>query len=302
MFRKEQGLALRDTAKKYQNRNELTFLTNIWKKFLNDEDTRFVKTTAEGELEDREEAIRWIETAWEKDHLSCNWGADFKRDWVSKLRNLDASMEFHTEKIPRVKNPRPDLTYGLSEAGFSKVEQNINDDHGAGLSVETFHPFFIVEAKIGERPIDEAELQCARGGAAMLRLKRKFDMLAEGTYDDEEVKQGQKKSGNHQETPIHHYQVDTKSFVFSLALVPRSATMFVHWAEEAFAQDGTLVTTNWHANHVAEYFLRDGAPWIELHRDIDNVLDWGTLTRKQELRDLCKKIHEHEQSNKRQKT
>lgn len=211
-------------------------------------------------------------------------------------------MEFHTEKTPRVKNPRPDLTYGLLEAAFSKLEQDTNDEHGAGLSVGIVHPFFIVEAKIGERPIDEAELQCARGGAAMLRLKRKFDKLAEGTYVDEEDKKGQKITGNRAETPIHHYRTDTKSFVFSLALVPRSATMFVHWAEEAFSEDGTLVTTNWHATHVADYFLREGAPWIELHRDIDNVLDWGTLTRKQELEELCRKILEREQSNKKQKT
>ena len=286
----------------------MTFLVHVWTKFLDAEDTRLVKTTADGELEDEEGAIRWIETAWKKDHLRCNWNADFTRGSVPPLVNLDPSLRLHTEKVPRVKNPKPDLTYGLLQAAFAKVEQDINNKHGAGLSVDIVHPFFVVEAKIGGKPIDEAELQCARGGAAMVRLKRNFDKHADGTYVDEEAKQGQNKDGNHvaerispnkEEIPIDHYRTDTKSFAFSLALVPRSATMFVHWAEEAFSKEGTLLTINWHATHVAEYQLRNGAPWIELHRDIDNVLDWGTLTRKQELRDLCSQIFTREVSGKR---
>ena len=105
-----------------------------------------------------------------------------------------------------------------------------------------------------------------------------------------------------EEIPIERYRSDTKSFAFSLALDPLFATMFVHWAEEAFSKEGTVITINWHATPVASYILRYVEPWIDLHRDIDNVLDWGTLTRKQELKDLCKKIDEREQSNKRQKT
>lgn len=53
-LKKEQGLALRDTAKEYANSNELTFLVNVWTKFLGAKDTRLVKTTADGELEDKE--------------------------------------------------------------------------------------------------------------------------------------------------------------------------------------------------------------------------------------------------------
>ena len=290
----------------------MTFLVHVWTKFLGVEDTRLVKTTADGELEDEEGAIRWIETAWKKDHLRCNWNADFTRGSVPELVNLDPYLQLHTEKAPRVKNPKPDLTYGLLQAAFSKAEQGINDNHKAGLSIGMVHPFFVVEAKVAEKPIEEAELQCARGGAAMVRLKRKFDKLAEGTYVDEKAKQGQDKDGDHvadqispnKEIPIDHYRTDTKSFAFSLALVPLLARLFVHWAEEAFSEEGTLLTINWHSAYVAQYLLgeRDGAPWIELHRDLDNVLDWGTLTRKQELTDLCNKIVEREQSNKKQKT
>lgn len=268
-----------------------------------------MKTTADGELEDEEGAIRWIETAWKKDHLRCNWNADFTRGSVPPLINLDPVLKIHTEKAPRVKNPKPDLTYGLLQAAFSKNEQDINDEHGADLSVGIVHPFFVVEAKIAERSPAEAENQYARGGAAMVRLKRKFNSLAEGTYKDKEAQHGEdgdhlagQMSHNKEEVPIDHYRTDTKSFAFSLALIPQFATMLLHWAEEAFSKEGKLLTINWHAAHVAQYLLRDSAPWIELHRDIDNVLDWGTLTRKQELKELCNKIWEREQSNKKPKT
>ncbi|KAK0507001.1 hypothetical protein JMJ35_010701 [Cladonia borealis] len=235
-LKKEQGLALKETAKKYAKSNEMTFLVNVWTKFLGAEDSRLVKTTADGD------------------------------------------------------------------------EQEINRKKKADLSVSMVHPFFVVEAKL-EKPITEAENQCARGGAAMVRLKRKFDELAEGTYV-EEPKKGQDEDRDDvvdqiapkEEIPIERYRTDTKSFTFSLALTPLFAFMFVHWAEEAFSKEGTVITVNWHATPVASYSLRWVAPWIELHRDIDNVLDWGTLTRKQELRDLCKKIREREQSNKKQKT
>lgn len=268
-----------------------------------------MKTTADGELENEKEAIQWIETAWEKDHLACNWNADFTKGSIPELIVLDPALKLHTDKAPRVKNPKPDLTYGLLQTAFSKNEQDINDAYGAGLSLGMVHPFFVVEVKTEERSPVEAENQCARGGAAMVLLKRKFNSLAEGTYKDKEAQHKKDRahlagqmSHNNEEIPIASYRIDTKSFAFSLALVPESATMFVHWAEEAFSEEGILITTNWHASHIAHYFLRDVAPWIDLHRDIDNVLDWGTLTRKKELNELCNKILEREQSNKKQKT
>ena len=268
-----------------------------------------MKSTVDGELENEKEAIQWIETAWEKDHLRCNWSADFTRGSVPPLEILDPALKFYTDKAPQVTNPKPDLTYGLLQTAFSKNEQIINETNEASLSVGMVHPFFIVEVKSAEKPIDEAENQCARGGAAMVWLKRKFNNLAEGTYKDKEAQPGEdgdhlagQMSHNNEEIPIDHYRTDTKSFTFSLAIVPRNARMFVHWAEEAFSKEGILLTTNWHANEVHTYNLKFPEPWIELHRDLDNILDWGTLTRKQELTDLCKKILEREQSNKKQKT
>ena len=304
--RKEQGLELRDTAREFENDNEMTFLVNVWTKFWGGKNTRLVKWTADGELEDEEAAIEWIETAWGKDHLKCNWNSDFTRGSIPPLKYLDRDLKALADSAPKVKNPKPDLTYGLLAAAFEADAQRVNDKNGAGLVTNGVHPFFIVEAKSAERPIDEAQNQCARGGAAMVRLKRKFDSLAEGTYTDEEAQhEGDEDSSNKQRFPIDHYRTDDQSFAFSLAIVPQYAKLFVHWAEEAYSKEGELVTINWHANWVTDYNLVSPAAWIELHHDVDNILDWGVLTRKKELDDLCKKILEREQkegSNKKQKT
>ncbi len=209
------------------------------------------------------------------------------------------------DHAPRVKNPKPDLTYRLLQNAFSADEQYINDEHGARLSLNMHHPFFIVEVKSAEKPIDEAENQCARGGAAMVRLKRKFDSLAEGTYQDNEAQNGEGKDSDHshnkQRIPVDHCRTDTQSFAFSLAIVPRAATIFVHWAEEAYSKEGQLLTVRWHANYVANYNLKDPAAWVELHRDLDNILDWGVLIRKEEIGSLCDQIYARTDSNKRRK-
>ena len=270
-----------------------------------------MRTTAAGGLENEKEAIEWIETAWEKDQLKCNWGTDFVRGSVPPLVVLDETQRIYTDHAPRVKNPKPDLAYGLKHTGLSDQERLINNHLGANLSPYMDHPFFIVEVKNAENGLYEAENQCARGGAAMVRLKRKFDKLADGTFKDYESQQGKGKGGNDladqtsqnkEKIPIDHYRTDAKSFAFSLAIHPSDATMFVHWAEEAFSKEGKLLTINWHANHIAHYYLKDEDPWIDLHRDIDNILDWGVLTRRQELKELCSQIFTQEYSKKKQKT
>ena len=252
LYRKEQGLALLETAEEHEQDNELTFLVHVWGEFLSVKHTRLVALTADGGLENEKEAIRWIETAWEKDHLKCNWSADFPRDSVPQLINLDPYQKIFTEQAPRVKTPRPDLAYGLLHKTLSVEEQRVNQHFEANLSPYMDHPFFIVEAKTVEGDMYEAENQCARGGAAMVRLKQKFDKLADGTYVEEEAKKGKAKDGDHlanttsqkAQMLIDHYRTDAKSFAFSLALTPLFATMFVHWAEEAFSKEGTLITVN----------------------------------------------------------
>lgn len=291
MDRKAQGESLLETAVEYETTNDTTLLVNVW-----------------FELLQLQGANRWIESARKKNHLKDNWKDSFTCRSVPPLVVRDPALQSFADHAPRVKNPKPDVTYGFDQNAFSGFEQHINGKYGAELSLNMDHPFFLVELVGVTEPLDKAENQCARGGAAMVRLKRKFDRLAEGTYHDTEAQHGQDKgreqlaeqtSHKTEKNPVDHYQVDTKSFAFSLAIHASDATMFVHWAEEAFSEEGHLLTINWHASHLTQYFLRDAAGWIDLNRDVENVLDWGVWTRKQEMKDLCNQIYAREGSNKK---
>lgn len=272
------------------------------------EDTGLVRSTVDDQLDDEEAAIRWIEAAWERDHLKCNWKRKFTRGSVPPVDSRFPALQRMADRLPRMKNPKPDLTYGLLQTAFSMGEQYINNKYGAALSLNMEHPFFIVKAGSVEEPMAKAENQCARGGAAMVRLKRKFDALAEGTYHDNKVQHGEDEDGddlsdqdsyNGKAIPIDHYRTDTKSFAFSLTIRPGLAEIYVHWAEEAFSKEGQFLTISWHGSNLTHYFLRKANDWIELHRDLENVLDWGVLTRKQEMKDLCNQIDAREGSGKK---
>ena len=93
------------------------------------------------------------------------------------------------------------------------------------------HPFFVVETLSFEELTGRAENRCPVGGAMMLRLKRKFDSLAEGTYYADEAQYREDDGWDHERIPVDHYRTDNESFTFSLIINPRLAKIFVHWAE-----------------------------------------------------------------------
>ena len=202
------------------------------------EDTGLVTSTIDNQLEDEEEAIRWIEAAWEKDHLKCTWNAKFKRDSIPLLDFGDWIRQCLAERGARVKNPKPALTYGLKRHAFSVDEQYINNKYGAALSLNMEHPFFVVETLSFGELTGRAENRCAVGGATMVRLKRKFDSLAKGTYHADEAQYREDDGRDHERIPVDRYRTDTKSFAFSLIISSRLAEIFVHWAEEVFSKEG----------------------------------------------------------------
>ena len=257
----------------------MTFIVNVWCKLFKINGKRLVKPTVGGQLEEGEEANQCIEAVWEHDHLTSNWKAHFVRRSIPPIR--DPALQVLALCAPPVKNPKPDITYGFVQDAFSDHERYINRAYGAALSIQIDHPFFVVEALGGGEAMEKAENQCARGGAAMVRLKRKFDGLATGTYHDKEAQYGEsgksdhlaeQRSHNRQEVLVDHYRIDAQAFAFSQAINPEAATVFLHWAEEAFSKEEQLLATNWHANPLEHYNLNDPAAWIDLHRTSENVL------------------------------
>ena len=254
---------IQELRKIFATGNELTFLVELWGSLLH-------KTRTVRQL-DPQGRIEWIKRAWRKDCLRTNWGADFLRDSVPAIQKPDDKVLAKLlESLPRIQNPRPDLTYGLGQEAFDETERRIMHtcNKFTVLSADLYHGFFLVEVKSAEGTIEDAENQCCRGGAALVHARIQFN--AQATMEHESPPMG----------------ADLQSIAFTLALVPSKAHMFVHWAE---IRNTDIV---YHMNLVNSYDFRslscDG--FAQLRYDIDNVLDWGTLRRKQEIKNVCKEI------------
>lgn len=314
---------LQQLALLHESDNELTFLVNVWGVLLNKE--RWAKKTDHDSITD-DEAIEWVEQAWTKDHLKCNWNADFITGSIPPVEFGEDIPEALIKTIPKVKNPKPDLTYGLTKEAFNKTQQLINSSNGARLSINLDHPGLCVEVKSAGAPISEAINQCARAGAATMYLKRKFLKLAKGATDKEPdaVDQSSKATGQTTKEPglivgaSEHitgkaqstgttsaqnpiYKMDENSFTFSLAVDPHSAFLYVNWEEEELASGNKKPTVNYHMHLLDGYLLHQPEAWVRLHRDIDNVLDWVVGKHKRDQSALCDQIAAHVSPNKKRK-
>ncbi|KAL2056814.1 hypothetical protein ABVK25_003209 [Lepraria finkii] len=141
----------------------------------------------------------------------------------------------------------------LSRAGISK-----------GISKGIWHSGLIVEAKTAGI-IELVECQRARVGAALVNATR--GLL--------------KASGASIDTP----GADLKSNVFSIALVPTCANLYIHWAE--VIKDGQM---RFYIYLGGTYTLRDDEELKKLRHNVNNVLDWISLTRKDRLKKLLAAI------------
>ena len=323
-FTVETGGKIRRAAVKDAQISELTMLVNVWMELIRKSRLKKVEN-APGENEDPHttgDAMKWIETEWKKDHLSYGWQVHYRKDTVPQLQYYGDNkglMELARE-VPKVENVAPDLVYSIDNDAFSTFQQPINEKNCANLTMgAVWHPFLIVEAKSS---IEEAEHQCMRGGSANTRNKRKFSFLADGVNPEDKDRvfrpSGQANENellqHHSPQPSttsassqsHHdtFRVpDEKNFTFTLALRPDKARLFVNWAEdEYFKHNSKIATVHWHMNRIASYNLDNDEEWIELHNDLDNVLDWGVGQHKDEVSDLLSKIGDRNGVRKKIKT
>lgn len=253
--------------KKVSFRNEATFAGRVWKKLLRDKREKEVcSKKGDDDLEDC-----WRLEFWDKDHLDFNLRKSFIHGCVSLFRSSRPSAAAALGGLPKLKDPRPDIAYGLSSDAFTEEENAINDAHQAitGLSPGILHTFFIVEFKGQGGTIDEAMTQACGAGAAMVNAFRQLNRNA-----------GVKCSS----------RADVNSFAFSLALVPHMANLSVHWAEVKDREDEgpeseRTETVTHHMNLLQTYSLTNELNVRDLRHDINNVLDWGVLTKKAEIKE-----------------
>lgn len=249
----------------YERRNEDTYMKKVWPKLIRDERDRQVQ-----EGTDLIPAA-WKKTTWEEDDLDEAWNQPFEKGSIPKVDTSgDKTWATLLNRNQRIKNPKPDILYGLSKNPFTPGGQRANElyKRQAGISKGMWHPFALVEAKTSGTT-EIVKCQSARGGAALVSAIR--HLLSESGHD------------------ITTPGADTKSVVFSVSLVPTLATLSIHWAEVLPKEKGGH--TIYHMHTVNAYAMEVTENSRNFRHDFDNVLDWGVLTRKWWVVDMMTTIN-----------
>lgn len=232
-------------------------------------------------------------------HRSKAWaddGLDDKSD-VPFVRGILFQDLQRTEAQLGLTNPKPDFTFGFEDpANPPRTAPQLSSADTAlvKMAESLRHPFFVVENKSAQDPIEDAENQAIRSGAALVEARRQLENNARPVGETE-------KAG-----------IDTNSFAFSCCWVPQYANVFVHWhelrkdeplhnpfdkpANEVAGDDGGIelpetYSSIWHMNLIQGYTFSREEDMKEFRRDIDNILDWGvSLERKEALHVLELKL------------
>ncbi len=239
--------------------NEDTFIDLLWWKLLGN--TRMVPKVEipRGSLEDGQ----WMSRYWCRDHLRHNRNRLFRQSCLPLLRTDDEFIKELIESLPKLNEPKPDLVYGLEYLAFTEVEQEVNDRYPmfTNLSPGAYHPFLIVEFKTPDGNIEDAINQASRSASAVIHGLRGLDEQT----PRKSIKRG----------------VDTRTWLFSLALDTKFAALFVNWA--LLRADGATI---YHMHRLASYRLDEGGDVAELKTHLDNVMDWGVSERKEKIQEM----------------
>lgn len=240
----------------YRDRSEADFIHHVWCLLLLP--TRTVKKAEEEGLSNDERVLR----AFKDDHLDMTISSDFFKESIPALdTSQDPVLEVLLACLPRIKTPRPDRAYGLRNDAFTEEQINLNEivKKISRVARSIYYTFFIIEFKSSNAPILEAQLQARRSGACLVHSMREFKRKA-GILNDTTVE-------------------DNGSFVFSIAMVPDQAQLFVHWAVE-----GSNRRVTYHMHELNSYSITQAGAVKDLRRDVDNVMEWGLTIRKEYIK------------------
>ena len=264
MDERSQELALQDRDY-YAFTNERTFVAEMWRHMHGDHRNKRTSEEADSVIAD----AQWTTEAWQVDHLGARWDIDFRYESIPRLENVTPALAKFLESNPRIKNPKPDLAYGIRYGAFTTLQQDIIHTYPRYTEVSPglCFPFFAAEFKGSQGSMEEADLQACRSGAAMVNGIREL-------Y--KEAGREKKDAG-----------ADEDSFAFTLALIPQFANLYVHWAEVAPGSQ-----TIYHMHQINTYSLKIATHYQDIRHDLNNILDWGLDKRLNQLKDIVDVIAE----------
>lgn len=248
-MRPESAEKIIKNVQRLATRTERKFFEEFWNRLF--KDTHPVKEV-DGDG-------KWVTTEWDVQGLDNNPDSQFALRGISAL---NPSSELHRKilkELPRVQHPKPDQAFGVAEHMFSDDENRINAlyQNWTGISSGMYHTFSVIEFKGYGGSMVEAENQSLRAGSALVEVNR--------ALRNEAKMQALDKPG-----------VDTSSIAFSFCMTTETAKLFVHWAKVGEKADEM---TKYIMSELRQYILTSDKDLTELRRDVERVLDWGTIDR-----------------------
>ncbi|KAL8827487.1 MAG: hypothetical protein Q9170_006997 [Blastenia crenularia] len=204
---------------KLQSRHEEKIFSKVW--------NRIFRKTHPHPDEDAKDTDKWNTDEWEVEHLDNNPNRQFHFNGVSNLNPKKNALhkKILDDTTNKIKRPKPDQTFGVEKAAFTDHEMLFNDTFKnlAGISDGILHAFLMVEFKGSAGDFSEAQNGALRASSTFVAANRRMRDYASI--------QARTQLG-----------VDASSFVFSICMDPRNASLYVHFAE-VIADDNTKTKT-----------------------------------------------------------
>ncbi|KAI4269122.1 MAG: hypothetical protein L6R38_007582 [Xanthoria sp. 2 TBL-2021] len=241
------------------------------------------------------------------DGVICTRNRQFTPDLLPSwdkpaMQAIQKKME--KEKEPGMSNAKPDFAFGIMANCHPDIDsERFSQRIRAIIGVVPYitHPFLIIEGKSNRGSIADAENQALRGGSTLVRARRLLNGFARGW---------KMTSG-----------ADHESFLFSMTIDPRVATIWLHWCEVRVREkkaggeknsgkgkepavrddeedEGETFYETYHMNQISQYLLSDTDHARSCRRELHNIMDWGCSDRMDEIRKVMTKVHEHERAEK----
>ena len=200
-----------------------------------------------------------------------------KRDLPFVKGFLPGKMDKKAESQLGLTDPKPDWTFGIRRSRYPIPGTDPSERVRTimGVADGMLHPFFVIENKGCEGPLDVARNQAIRDGAVIVNARLHLNALA------------------HEENWERPKGADMDAFAFSCTWDPHMSELWIHWHQTR--EDGVEI---FQMNLLGQYFTRNEEHMTQFRHDIHNILDWGILTNKRKCEEVVQKIIKKEQGTK----
>lgn len=200
----------------------------------------------------------------------------FEEDDMIRKRNvpflkglLPGKMDKRTENKLGLTDPKPDYTFGIrrNDRPLPGTAPNDQVETIIGVAPGMIHPFFVIESKGCEAPIDLARNQAIRAGATIVNARMHLNAIAED--------EGQEKLKG----------ADLDAIAFSCTWDVTVSELWIHWHETLDDGKGLF-----HMNRLGQYLTGNQEHLTQFRHDVHNILDWGVLTNKGKCEEAVQEI------------